>query len=116
MKLVPHGEPYAGKLHVRFDEGADVPHGASRSTLHPYSPLSERLLVDGCTPTRSPRSRISPHTAALPLAGARGERPDRGLIENEWRPSGFAPKAHSVSLKGPVSFLGSPCELGGKEA
>ena len=32
---VPHGEPYAGKLHVRFDEGAGVPHGASRSTLHP---------------------------------------------------------------------------------
>ena len=35
MKPVPHGEPYAGKLHVRFDEGAGVPHGASRSTLHP---------------------------------------------------------------------------------
>ena len=33
MKPVPHGEPYAGKLHVRFDEGAGVPHGASRSTL-----------------------------------------------------------------------------------
>ena len=48
-KRVPHGEPYAGKLHVRFDEGypqsrrrvakrctsrgAGVPHGASRSTL-----------------------------------------------------------------------------------
>ena len=32
---VPHGEPYAGNLHVRFDEGADVPHGASRSTLLP---------------------------------------------------------------------------------
>ena len=25
MKPVPHGEPYAGKLHVRFDEGAGVP-------------------------------------------------------------------------------------------
>ena len=36
MKPVPHGEPYAGKLHVRFDEGAGVPHGASRSTLHPF--------------------------------------------------------------------------------
>ena len=33
-----HGEPYAGKLHVRFDEGAGVPHGASRSTLHPLDP------------------------------------------------------------------------------
>lgn len=36
---VPHGEPYAGKLHVRFDEGAGVPHGASRSTLHPIEAL-----------------------------------------------------------------------------
>ena len=27
MKPVPHGEPYAGKLHVRFDEGAGVPYG-----------------------------------------------------------------------------------------
>ena len=27
MSNVPHGEPYAGKLHVRFDEGAGVPHG-----------------------------------------------------------------------------------------
>ena len=25
MSNVPHGEPYAGKLHVRFDEGAGVP-------------------------------------------------------------------------------------------
>ena len=40
MKPVPHGEPYAGKLHVRFDEGAGVPHGASRSTLHPVDPRS----------------------------------------------------------------------------
>ena len=27
---VPYGEPYAGKLQVRFDEGAGVPHGAAR--------------------------------------------------------------------------------------
>ena len=33
MKPVPHGEPYAGKLHVRFDEGADVPCGG----VSPYS-------------------------------------------------------------------------------
>ena len=45
MKLVPHGEPYAGKLHVRFDEGAGVPHGASRSTPHPYAPLRGRLAL-----------------------------------------------------------------------
>ena len=51
MKPVPHGEPYAGKLHVRFDEGAGVPHGASRSTLHPietcYAARSE-LRCEKC--------------------------------------------------------------------
>ena len=35
MKPVAPGEPDAGILPVRFDEGAGVPHGASRSTLHP---------------------------------------------------------------------------------
>lgn len=29
MKLVPHGEPYAGNLHVRFEEGAGVPCGGA---------------------------------------------------------------------------------------
>ena len=33
MKPVPHGEPYAGKLHVRFDEGAGVPDNKGRSAL-----------------------------------------------------------------------------------
>ena len=33
MKPVPHGEPYAGKLHVRFDEGAGVPDTKGRPTL-----------------------------------------------------------------------------------
>ena len=36
-KRVPHGEPYAGKLHVRFDEGAGVPCGG----VPPYSTPSE---------------------------------------------------------------------------
>ena len=30
---VPHGEPYAGKLHVRFDEGAGVPDNKGRPAL-----------------------------------------------------------------------------------
>ena len=30
---VPHGEPYAGKLHVRFDEGAGVPDNEGRPAL-----------------------------------------------------------------------------------
>ena len=33
MKPVPHGEPYAGKLHVRFDEGAGVPDNKGRPAL-----------------------------------------------------------------------------------
>ena len=34
MKPVPHGKPYAGKLHVRFDEGGGrTRRGALRSTL-----------------------------------------------------------------------------------
>ena len=37
MKPVPHGEPYAGKLHVRFDEGAGVPDEGRPALL--YSPL-----------------------------------------------------------------------------
>ena len=37
MKPVPHGEPYAGKLHVRFDEGAGVPDNKGRPALL-YSP------------------------------------------------------------------------------
>ena len=57
-----NGEPYAGKLHVRFDEGypqsrrrvakrctsrgAGVPHGASRSTLHPRIPRERSLVAD----------------------------------------------------------------------
>ena len=39
MSKIPHGEPYAGKLHVRFDEGAGVPCGG----VSPYS--TPRLTV-----------------------------------------------------------------------
>ena len=65
---VPHGEPYAGKLHVRFDEGAGVPHGASRSTLQPTSRTSTLPMppthnncrssngLVGCAARSSPRT------------------------------------------------------------
>ena len=33
MKPVPHGEPYAGKQHVRFDEGVGVPDNKGRPAL-----------------------------------------------------------------------------------
>ena len=38
MKPVPHGEPYAGKLHVRFDEGAGVPDEGRPALL--YTPVN----------------------------------------------------------------------------
>ena len=34
MKPVPHGEPYAGKLHVLFDEGAGVPDEGRSALLY----------------------------------------------------------------------------------
>ena len=37
MKPVPHGEPYAGKLHVRFDEGAGVPDEGRLALLHQFN-------------------------------------------------------------------------------
>ena len=40
MKPVPHGEPYAGKLHVRFDEGAGVPCGGVPLYSTPFEPMS----------------------------------------------------------------------------
>ena len=33
VTLLPFGEPYAGKLHVRFDEGAGVPDNKGRPAL-----------------------------------------------------------------------------------
>ena len=42
MKPVPHGEPYAGTLHVRFDEGAGVPDNKGRSALL-YTPRNARF-------------------------------------------------------------------------
>ena len=33
-RSVPHGKPYAGKLHVRFDEGADAPDEGRSALLY----------------------------------------------------------------------------------
>ena len=34
---VSHGKPYAGNLHVRFDEGADVPDEGRPALLHTFA-------------------------------------------------------------------------------
>ena len=49
MKLVPHGEPYAGKLHVRFDEGAGVPDNKGRPALLYtllYLVVGQEVMID----------------------------------------------------------------------
>ena len=46
MKPVPHGEPYAGKLHVRFDEGAGVPDNKGRPALL-YTPSKADIAATG---------------------------------------------------------------------
>ena len=45
MSKIPHGEPYAGKLHVRFDEGADVPCGGVSPYSTPHRPNFIRPLA-----------------------------------------------------------------------
>ena len=62
MKPVPHGEPYAEKLHVRFDEGAGVPDNKGRPALL-YTPLYSMGIA-----TREPRVRYS---AAYPTRAER---------------------------------------------
>ena len=74
MKPVPHGEPYAGKLHVRFDEGAGVPHGASRSTLHPRSPLDPQSPL--CIPNTSVYSVTAVGRSVCSVVKSGGGRTD----------------------------------------
>ena len=40
---VSHGKPYAGNLHVRFDEGADVPDEERLALLHQLDDANHRL-------------------------------------------------------------------------
>ena len=40
---VSHGKPYAGNLHVRFDEGADVPDEGRLALLHQLDDANRRL-------------------------------------------------------------------------
>ena len=50
MKPVPHGEPYAGKLHVRFDEGAGVPCGGAPLCSTPSAPSGYWSALPGDEP------------------------------------------------------------------
>ena len=49
MKPVPHGEPYAGKLHVRFDEGAGVPDEGRPALLYTLGVPELVCGGDNCT-------------------------------------------------------------------
>ena len=44
---VSHGKPYAGKPHVRFDEGADVPDEGRPALLHEFEWWSNGAGVVG---------------------------------------------------------------------
>ena len=57
MKPVPHGEPYAGKLHVRFDEGAGVPDNKGRPALL-YTLLPTQFLREKSREMRPSRRLI----------------------------------------------------------
>ena len=49
MKPVPHGEPYAGQLHVRFNEGAGVPDNKGRPALLYtllYLVVGQEVMID----------------------------------------------------------------------
>ena len=76
MSKIPHGEPYAGKLHVRFDEGADVPCGG----VSPYStPLGgsreRRISAKGSDPTEGFARDSDILSALLPRLVGRRKSP-----------------------------------------
>ena len=44
---VSHGKPYAGNLHVRFDEGADVPDEGRLALLHHFTETRRITFMQG---------------------------------------------------------------------
>ena len=66
MKLVPHGEPYAGKLHVWFDEGAGVPDNKGRpALLYTLAPPSGGL---SCPEQAVPQGLVAQNRLQMPRA------------------------------------------------
>ena len=56
MKPVPHGEPYAGKLHVRFDEGAGVPDKGRTALL--YTLCADLTCRLACASRRGEKEKV----------------------------------------------------------
>ena len=81
---VPHGEPYAGKLHVRFDEGADVPDEGRPALLY--------------TPPRACKIRVSEMDA--PYRGGFAVLL-RCFWHNSFRSGGLSRRSVLRSRKGP---------------
>ena len=67
MKPVPHGKPYAGNLHVRFDEGADVPDEGHLALLH--RPASRGVGAFGLSSIYSPRCPNAVVGRSMPRSG-----------------------------------------------
>ena len=78
---VPHGEPYAGKLHVRFDEGAGVPCGGVPLYSTPFEPLIHPPRRPSATllqPPRQPSFNRLPTTTHTLIARASSHLPRQG--------------------------------------
>ena len=83
MKPVPHGEPYAGKLHVRFDEGASASEKPRRNAL------LHRALPSGIL-----------RFVSMPVFEFNSDGSQRGSTQTLARPSGSAsPNLPSASLR-----------------
>ena len=77
MKPVPHGEPYAGKLHVRIDEGAGVPDNKGRpALLYTLAPPSGGL---SCPEQAVPQGLVAQNRLQMSTA-ARRSRDARGHL------------------------------------
>ena len=84
---VSHGKPYAGKPHVRFDEGAGVPGKGRSALLHEYEWWSRSVNVSRGGANLPTRRLWSPYTEGrFSLHGGFGfpTWSERGLRRGGW--------------------------------
>ena len=122
MKLVPHGEPYAGKLHVRFDEGADVPCGGVSLYSTPSTPPGEYAALPAIA---APRDKADGHafrpSAVSPSVKSEMARYSLSAFENCDATNAikallYTPKPVGRALLPMVVYLPGKGELGEPEA
>ena len=105
MKPVPHGEPYAGKLHVRFDEGRAYP--ITRGAPLYSTPFSVRF-DEGASASEEPRRNALLHNgASMTLRPASG-----GLKETAFNLGNAGGIADWCGQRDDVSCRWSRCPVG----